>query len=82
MTSGTGACPVILGLQLFSMLTQLNILCKLRITINLISIPECADYLNVKPYQKLASNKPACLTHKISLTKSNHKQTSAPLILL
>ena len=36
----------------------------------------------MKPLQKLATNKPACLAHKISPTISNNKQTLAPLTLL
>ena len=32
--------------------------------------------------QKLATNKPACLAHKISLTSRNNKQTVAPLTVL
>ena len=36
----------------------------------------------MKPSQKLATNKPVCLAHKISPTIGNNKQTLAPLILL
>ena len=49
-----------------------RLLRKSHITVNLITILENSNYLNVKPYQKLAANKPACLVHKISLAGSNH----------
>ena len=39
-----------------------------------LSILKYADYLNMKPQQKLTTNKPACLTHKIGSRKIHCKQ--------
>ena len=72
-----------LGIQLFSMLMQLNMLHKLCITINLNSVfSNTLIDLNETLPEADYKNNSACLTHKTRLTSGNNQQTLTRLSLL